>query len=810
MRCAKKKEVKKRKMKTGYIAPIAILVLVLAVFSTPAMAVEWLEPLITRDVSGFGSTTGTIINGTVMVLDGGPGNANWSFQVPDSCELVIAYAHWHKWAACPGDPTACFRNATGEYCIKIWDGKDYANDNISGAFCSGYSPENGTHHYFWRIYPTPGENWLNLTGCYGEPPNTVYGKWVVIVMTNCTNPQHITHSGQWWHNWGFHQVYVDNPYKTYFYNANSSSANYTLWSVQSHFDNGADLYFGGQSPQFETHLEHVTEWFEVEKYHVNKSAQTTLWEKWDLTPGDASGYMYVYTATLAEEAPTPDLEVTIEFIPETPRPNQDFTVNVTVENTGGLRANASFNVSLYIDGSLFGNRTINGLDAHANETVTFTSVNLPYGCHNFTAVADPEHIIENEPDTHRNDNSKSVYYQVGYVLVVKSDSDFDALVNESKNGTFGAGNITKIGNTYYIQNFRGDYAIENCAGHGIWIQDTTVPFVITNCTVHNCGWCAEKPEKWHGIYLNHLRGQYQKEIVDCTVANNSGKGIRVQNSTYVNISDCLIKNNSAHGIEVYPREVGGGHQSDSMFINITNNTIEGNHYGIDLIGFNCTVCGNTISNNAEYGIYIFGNYSCIYKNTIVNNSMYGMKLFNASHNIIFWNDFIDNNKTNPEYPEHQAYDMWEGQPGLNPQNHWNSTISDFVYKHSGTGSGGSNVSYMGNYWDNDTCTDANNDGICDSVYKIDGATAANDYYPLKEQWQNYTLMCGDVDASGEIKYKDVARLKKHYFTGYALASEWAGDVDCSGEIKYKDVARLKKHYFTGYALHCCTGCESAG
>ena len=152
--------------------------------------------------------------------------------------------------------------------------------------------------------------------------------------------------------------------------------------------------------------------------------------------------------------------------------------------------------------------------------------------------------------------------------------------------------------------------------------------------------------------------------------------------------------------------------------------------------------------------------------------------------------------------------MWEGQPGLNPHNHWNSTISDFVYKHSGTGSGGSNVSYMGNYWDNSTCSDTNNDGICDSLYKIDGATAANDYYPLKEQWRNYTLMCGDVDASGEIKYSDVIKLGKHYFTGYALASEWAGDVDCSGEIKYSDVIKLGKHYFTGYALHCCTGCES--
>jgi len=40
-----------------------------------------------------------------------------------------------------------------------------------------------------------------------------------------------------------------------------------------------------------------------------------------------------------------------------------------------------------------------------------------------------------------------------------------------------------------------------------------------------------------------------------------------------------------------------------------------------------------------------------------------------------------------------------------------------------------------------------------------------------------------------------------------LACE-CGDVDASGSIKYTDVFKLKKHYLTGYALHCCTGCES--
>jgi len=764
-------------MKTRYvIAPIVILVmLVLAAFSTPAMAVEWLEPLITRDVSGFGSTTGTITNGTVMVLDGGGGNANWSFQVPDSCELVIAYAHWHKWAACPGDPTACFRNATGEYCIKIGDGKNYANDNVSGAFCSGAMPSNGTHHYFWRIYPTGGENWLNLTGCSGYGSNVVWGKWVTIVMTNCNNTLHRTHSGQWWHNWGLHKVYVNNPYKTNFYNANSSSANYTLWSVQSHYDTRADLYFGG--PGFETFLGPAGGWFEVMKYHVNKpGAQTTLWEKWDHIPPDASGYMYIYTSTLAEESPTPDLKVTdIEFIPETPRPNQNFTVNVTVENTGGLRANATFNVSLYIDGSLFGNRTINGLDAGANETVTFTPVNLPYGCHEFTAVADPERKITNEQDADLGDNTETEHHQVGYALVVKSNGDFDDLVNESKNGTFGGGNVTEIGGIYYIRNFTGNYAIENCAGHGIWIQDTTVPFVITNCTVHNCSREVDHPWDWQGIYLDHLRGQYQKKIVDCTIANNSGKGIRVQNSTYVDITDCLIKNNSAHGIEVYPREVGGGYQGDSTFINIINNVIEGNHYGLDLIGYNCTVCGNTISNSDEYGMYMFSNYSKVYNNTIKNNLGFGMKLYNCSEDCIYGNDFINNMVKNGA----QACEEWKHHPGWAFIN-WNSTV-ELAYTHSGTGTGGSNVSYMGNYWSHFACTDTNNDGICDTGCPIDncaGTIINYDNKSLKEQWRNYTLMCGDVDASGRVRTGDANLV--YYVAGGVLP---AG------------------------ALNCCTGCS---
>ncbi|RLG71369.1 MAG: hypothetical protein DRO11_04625, partial [Methanobacteriota archaeon] len=327
------------------VAINVLLIFVAMLMTLPITAQnECLEQLKTRYVPSFGFTNGTIDNGTVLVLDGGGGNENWSFQVPD-CELVIAYAHWHKWAKCGGSPTACFRNASGETCIDIED--CVFNDNVSGVFCSGFLPENGTHHYFWRIYPTPGTNWLNLTGCADNQPNTVYGKWVVVVMTNCSDPQHVTHSGQWWHNWGLWQVYLNNPYSTYFYNADSNPANYTLWTVQSHYDTGVNITWMNNVVGY---LPYNT-WFDPAMFNVSKQGQTTLWADWHHIPPDGSEYMYVYTATLAErkisaceEVPSIEVNKTVwdpvnkTWVDEIycAKICDDYTFNCTIHNNGSV------------------------------------------------------------------------------------------------------------------------------------------------------------------------------------------------------------------------------------------------------------------------------------------------------------------------------------------------------------------------------------------------------------------------------------------------------------------------------------------
>jgi len=481
----------------------------------------------------------------------------------------------------------------------------------------------------------------------------------------------------------------------------------------------------------------------------------------------------------------PDLKVTDIQFPTMMRPNKDYTITARVENYGDEDAGA-FNVSLNA-GTYYKKVQVTGLNAGAYTTVSFTNVNLPAGCYNFTVTADCDNSV-NEGD--EQNNQKTAKYQVGYYIVVRSNSDFEKL-NVSGSAALPSGCFVNKSGTYYIQNLD----IENCAGRGIDIQNTNVPFVITNCTVHGCLDC--------GIYFHSVS---HGKVNDSEVTGCRLKGIRMMNTSDVIIENNYVHDNLKYGIDIYPSVMP---HPDCKYVTVRNNTIVRNLYGIELLGDYCTLCDNLILNTTAYGggesgwgIYVAGTHNKIYNNTIKYSHSYGMYVdydrdcLPTYENCIFGNTFVDNLQ-NISHTS-QAYDSSSTQGAYN---YWNSTVElGYYYNNSPFDN------YIGNYWSE--CIDANNDGICDNSYNIDGGTM-KDYAPLVQPWANYSrIMCGDVDASGSIKYTDVFKLKKHYLTGYALASEWAGDVDCSGSIKYTDVFKLKKHYLTGYALHCCTGCES--
>ena len=487
----------------------------------------------------------------------------------------------------------------------------------------------------------------------------------------------------------------------------------------------------------------------------------------------------------------PDLQVTDIQFPTMMRPNKDYTITARVDNYGDVNAGA-FNVSLEVErgGYTYYSDKKNvsgGLNAGAYTTVSFTNVNLPAGCYNFTVTADCDNSV-NEGD--EQNNQKTAKYQVGYYIVVRSNSDFEEL-NVSGSAALPSGCFVNKSGTYYIQNLD----IENCAGRGIDIQNTNVPFVITNCTVHDCLEC--------GIYFHSVSNG---KVNDSEVTGCKLKGIRMMNTSDVIIENNYVHDNLKYGIDIYPSIMP---YPDCKYVTVRNNTIVRNLYGIELLGDYCTLCDNLILNTTAYGggesgwgIYVAGTHNKIYNNTIKYSHSYGMYVdydrdcLPTYENCIFGNTFVDNLQ-NISHTS-QAYDSSSTHGAYN---YWNSTVElGYYYNNSPFDN------YIGNYWGE--CIDVNNDGICDNSYNIDGGTM-KDCAPLVQPWANYErIMCGDVDASGAIKYLDVIKLKKHYLTGYALVSEWAGDVDCSGAIKYLDVIKLKKHYLTGYALHCCTGCES--
>ena len=156
---------------------------------------------------------------------------------------------------------------------------------------------------------------------------------------------------------------------------------------------------------------------------------------------------------------------------------------------------------------------------------------------------------------------------------------------------------------------------------------------------------------------------------------------------------------------------------------IWNNFIYSNSVGIFVgMSTNISICNNTVIQN-NCGISIAGSSYGEIKNNSICSNKYGMCItpssindieWTSSDNTIYLNNFINNIINVYSY---------------NSTNIWNST-SKIIYTYNGK----TYTNYLGNYWSDYTGSDANGDGIGDTLYSIDGD---KDYYPLMERFENY-------------------------------------------------------------------------
>ena len=644
-------------MKTRYVViPIVMVaVLALAAFSTPAMAACVCDVA----TSGCPCACGTngSLNGTVYVDGDGSSELGQNYEfvdfedIPADVDIKWARVYWHVWGGTlsnTGWSNATFCNET-----QCWENNRSITSTCQQSETDGwYKGGCGTHWVYWNVTNnvSTGSNNITVDNTNGDWDGSTMWVYMVAVLENTSKYSKMNYTI----NQGYEDLAKSSKSTTWFNGSVTTNPkrNGTLWhlGLASHGDfkilfNNHEVYnypnLGGDYMDLEE--------LEIDSGDIedDDNTQNMTWDNSD--SDDFHPVMAIFMDTRMEDLIVTDIDV------GTPRPNNAFTVEATIKNRGVEDAGA-FDVSLYINGSYNQkNTSITGLNGGASTTVSFPNVNLPKGCHDFKVVADCDGDI---PESNENNNATTVKAHVGYVIVVESYHDFDDLVTESEDELLGAGNVSHSGNTYYIKNFTGSSAIVNWAGDGITIKNlnATTKFEINNCTIENC--------TGSGVYFYNL-------------SNGTINGSKVQNNT--------IK----YGIYV---------GSDSKFVNITNNTLDKNNYGMLLwkIGTaNSTVKNNNITNSTKYGIYIYGNYTNITNNTIQNNSDYGLKSYKGYHNNIHCNTFIDNNV---DYPARTSQ-AWDNRNS----NHWNSTELS--------------KNYIGNRWND---WDDNSGFPCN--YTIDGGS----------------------------------------------------------------------------------------
>ncbi len=275
-----------------------------------------------------------------------------------------------------------------------------------------------------------------------------------------------------------------------------------------------------------------------------------------------------------------------------------------------------------------------------------------------------------------------------------------------------------------------------------------------------------------GIVFNH---SYWSEFVLNHVYSCYEYGIFLRYSNNNIISSNIISYNSWSGIWI------GG----SSLNVISDNSVTNSHIGIRFIGpshYNLVEM-NYVSNNDE-GIHLNSNHNIVNGNVAKNNSI-GISLW-AWYNNITGNSLsdegvrIEDSNYNRVYHNnfHNVNIAWHGI--VHHDNFWDNGCE-------------------GNYWNNYSGSDSNEDGIGDTPYAINEYNQDN--YPLMSLYWNPS----DINHDLKVDIRDIATAALAYGSRHD-DSNWNPHADIAGPIPLKpdgqvdirDLALIAKHFGEEY------------
>jgi len=330
------------------------------------------------------------------------------------------------------------------------------------------------------------------------------------------------------------------------------------------------------------------------------------------------------------------------------------------------------------------------------------------------------------------------WHLTGTAIIIDDNDPVKNWSYTAANNAWCSGDGT-LNNPYLIENITVDgLGLENC----IYIKNSkSVYFTIRNCTVYNANTFSGNG----GIKLENVNNGTL--INNTCTLNRDGIYLYANCDNNIILENRLIDNN-VHGIylsnecdnntiveniAMYNGYAGIGLNWYNEYNNISRNTIKSN--GVDNQWDKCgisisdsrfnDIIENDIINNMRSGIFLYGpSYSSanlIYKNNI-SGSRYGFYLSNNADGNNITKNIIQGHIGNGVYIDSEAPNS-----NLFYRNEFRENANQ-VFDDQGNNDYDDGT--IGNFWDDYSGADIDDDGIGDSPYNITLTPLIQDHYPI--------------------------------------------------------------------------------